>query len=153
MTTLSSTLFNIAGESLSVGLLLASGLPEKVENQFNNPVMTTLTTGFGIALADDLFNYFSGVAPSALIGNMHYKAFINTGLWNSAAFASAHFTGVDAMLGGAVSSVSPLPQNINAPLVLGTMIVGANVVRQVLADQPNPLAQYIVQPLSIVGIH
>lgn len=147
-----NVLYNIAGESLSIGLVMASGVPEMIEDKFDNPVLSALVTGGSIALADDIYNYVSGVAPTTLIQNMQYKAFANTALYNAIAFTGAHTTGVDKMLGDAVSKFSPLPPAINTPVALGTMMVGANALRNVLALQQNQLSQYIVQPLLIAGI-
>ena len=145
-------LYNVVGEAVAVAVVLGSGLPEKLQDTFpKNVVGQSLITGASFALADDLYSYVSGYKKSDLIGSMDYKAFANTSLYNAGVFAAANATGVDYMIASSVSSVSPLPPAITSNLVLGGMVVGANVLRGVIAENNSNVAQMIVRPLSIVG--
>jgi hypothetical protein len=84
---------------------------------------------------------------------MEYKAYENKALFNSAVFGVANMTGIDAQVAQLVANSSPLPPNITQNVTLGGMIVAANLIRGALANQPNVMAQYLVNPLSIVGIN
>jgi hypothetical protein len=148
---MSQILYDIAGNALSVGVIMASGLPEKLEGV--NPIYNALVTGHVFALADDVYNYASGMRQPLLIQNMEYKAYENKALFNSAVFGVANMTGIDAQVAQLVANSSPLPPNITQNVTLGGMIVAANLIRGALANQPNVMAQYLVNPLSIVGIN
>lgn len=151
-----AVLMNFVGNSASIGLLLASGLPQKFDQNFQSPVMSALFTGHMFAIADDLWLYVSGGQPN-LIGNMNYQAFENTALYNAGLYGAVHFTGLDASVVKVIQDTAGevLPDWAVTYGTLGGMISVANLARQTLAQKAqstNPLLGYIVNPLSIVGL-
>ena len=147
-------LARIAGDSLAIGAIMLSGLPDKISQE--NQIAGALVTGHVFELADDLYNAVSGVAPPLILhwgGDMDYQGFENKALYFSAVSYAGSMLTLDEQFARTLNSVSPLPPNVTNYVVLGSMIVVADVLREYLKGVNSQVAQYLVRPLNLIGLY
>lgn len=142
-------LYKLVGDSVAIAVVMASGLPDKLQG--SNVIYNGAVTGLAFTVADDAYNYFSG--QGSMIANGQYVPFANKVLNFGAVFTVANATGADARIANLVTDISPLPPAITQDVALGAMIVTADVLRNYLATSSNVMVQNLVNPLNLVGIH
>ena len=131
-----------------------SGVEHVIQNAFaksDNMTGKALAMGVNYSLANDAVHYLLNKQSKLL--DMNYRGFFDDVVYNGALYHLATGSGVASNLYTTVSNVSPLPSEMNSRLLTSSIVVGGQLVRNVINESPtlsNTPLSYITNASQLI---